>query len=1068
MEGRRLEPPESSRAELLLAYLLLHPAPQVRQHLAFVLWPDSTESQALTNLRHQLHLLRRAIPRAEVFLEATRRTLGWRPDAPFWLDTSALEVMAGETDPPPLESVVDLYRGDLLAGSYDEWLVPHRDRLRNAFLQTLERIADLATEAGRVAEAIAAAEQLVRYDPVREDSYRMLMRLHFDNGDRARAMRAFHTCAAALSQQLGVEPSPATLVLHERLVDAAGPPQIRAGGEPVPAALIGRSRSWEVLNGAWEQAGQQPRRLVLVTGEAGIGKTRLVEELAVWCSHRGAVVSEARSYPAEGSLAFGLVTGWLRSAVYAEHLAGLDEPQRAELSRLLPELRAGPVALEYGDAGEQIRLFEAVARALAATGMPLLLIAEDLHWADRQSLQFLHYLVRSEMQSPLMVVGTARSGDFVRPHPLSDLTVSLRSVGRLNEIELERLSPDASASLAAAVSGRPLTPQQAERIFAESEGNPLFIVEAVRAGLSGTEPKGAVSPRIQGVIEMRVSQLSDRARSILGVASAVGREFSLDLLEAAAGAGREDLTAAMDELWRRRIVRESGSGGYDFSHDKIRDVVYRGLSPVLRRSHHRRIAAHLEEMYGIPSAGASHWIATHHEAAGYAARAAGWYERAAGEALGAYAGEQALGLLDRGLELAATLDDNEERTRLELTLLLTSLAPRSLLEGAVSAPLRAAQQRAAKLADRLEVKPPAPLVRSLAMTRLSAGDFDEARRLGTLLRDRGQTRRDAVLEVEGQYILGIAAFWKGRLSAARGHFEQGVQRYRPEHQMIHRMRYGLDQKVICLSRLGNTLWFLGYPQQGQQAAARALAEAKELGHRPSLATVAVFSCLLAFEEHDEEALRQMTSLLLDPAVNGVTLATQVTAAALSGYLEILDGRPSMGVGILRRALEEGRNQYSPGFHACLLRLLLEAESRAGLIADGLVTAAVALEFPDGVHLWEPEIRRIRADLLARSDAPTAEVEAELQRARDRARSQGSALLEIRSVTSLLDYRLGYGGDVVEVRRALQAAIGALDGTGDCRDLIKARAALAGTQKNSTLQPDGNAAGTLPGHHRYSP
>jgi DNA-binding SARP family transcriptional activator len=231
-KGERVPPLGSARAESLLAYLVLHrAAPQPRQHLAFLLWPDSTEAQARTNLRHLLHTLRHALPDADRFLDVTPRTLQWRSDAACQFDvTDFLETLSragenGSADVAVLRDAIELYAGDLLEGCYDEWLLGEREQLRERYLDALERLARLLADCGHHAEAVPYAERLVRHDPLREDAYRLLMRLHDAGGDRARALRVYHVCAATLERELGVEPSAVTRAAYEALVPARGSPR---------------------------------------------------------------------------------------------------------------------------------------------------------------------------------------------------------------------------------------------------------------------------------------------------------------------------------------------------------------------------------------------------------------------------------------------------------------------------------------------------------------------------------------------------------------------------------------------------------------------------------------------------------------------------------------------------------------------------------------------------------------------------------------------------------------------------------------------------------------------------
>jgi DNA-binding SARP family transcriptional activator len=1054
-DGVSLPPLESARTASLLAYLLLHrEAPQSRQRLAFLLWPDSVESQARTNLRHVLHNLRRALPHPDRFLDVTPRTLQWRADAPFWLDVAAFEeslsrAERGAGDLVALREAVELYTGDLLEGSYDEWLLEERERLRQRYLDVLERLAALLHARGDHARAILYVERLLQHDPLREETYRLLMRLHDTCGDRARALRVYHVCAATLERELGVEPSAVTRETYEALLPPEQEPVERQAGRASGQPLVGRTSEWTQLTALWRATESGKARFVLVSGEPGIGKTRLLEEFRSWCAHRGAVTAEARSYPAEGELAYGPVTSWLRSEAFKVRLKRLDRERLTELARLLPELTSEVPGLTspqpLSESEQRQRLFDALVRALFAPGSSLLLVADDVHWCDRETLQFLHYLVRVAPKARLLVAATTRREEIDHQHPLNGLIAGLQALERFTEVQLDRLAREETATLAERLAGRPLEELEADQLYGETEGNPLFVVEALRAGWkSGGAGHGWISPKVQAVIASRLAQLSEPARELVGIAATIGREFTSDVLAHASEVDEEALVGSLDELWRRRIIREHGADAYDFSHDKIREVAYLALSPARRHHHHLRVAQALESVYARDPGPVSGQLAAHYERAGAVDEAVTWYGRAA-EAAQLHAHIEAVRLVERALDLLHTLPETPERQTRELALLTVLPAPLGGVEGYSSKRLIGVQQRALELARAVGIEPPSPLLRSLALVSLSQGDFEEAQRFGEQIHARGERDADAVLLVEGEYVLGIAAFWQGEFELARGHFEAAVDRYRSEHRSAHLLRYGLDPKVICLSRLGNTLWFLGFPETATRARDAALALADEIGHLHSRGTALVFAALLAVDMREPERVRAYTGSLNDDGLEHQWRPSQVNGAALNGYVSVLEGQTEAGIAHIQHALNElGRADHAPGMRACLVRLLLEACAVARDARTGLAAAERALGMGGAACVWEAETRRLRAEFLAALGAPTEDIEAEFERALRVARRQGAKMLELRAATSLLRHRMerGDGAGTSEARHLMAAIVEKLPEGRDNPELREAAAILA--------------------------
>ncbi|MGE3289053.1 MAG: AAA family ATPase [Pseudonocardia sp.] len=944
---------ESARAESLLAYLLLSRGePQPRERLAALLWPESTQAQARTNLRHVLHTVRGRLPDATAVLDVTPKTLCWRGEV--WLDVAEFERLLDAGHP---EEAVEIHGGELLDGCDDEWLRPERDRLRARLGEALAVVVERAEGRGDLATALAHAERLRRADPLREATYRLLMRLHDARGERARALAVYHECASTLERELGVAPSAATRAAHEALVGGDRAAAGRAAGH---AALVGRVPERAALAAAWRAAERGEPRIVLVGGEPGVGKSRLVEELRAWCARRGAAVADARCYAAEGPLAYGPVVAWLRGSALAARVDRLDAARRADLARLLPEL--GETRPEPLPAAElRLRLLDAVAAAVLAPGPPVLLTVDDLQHADRETCATLHYLLRADAPR-LLVVATARTGEIDAQHPARELLAGLHALDRCTEVELGALGPAETAQLAHGLAGTPLPEAQARRLHEETEGNALFVVEALRAGWS---PGAPASARVQAAIGARLAQLTDPARELVAVAATIGRAFRVDVLAAVmegpvmegpvmegavmeeAATGEDSLVTALDELWQRRIVREQGPDTYDFTHDRIREVAAGAVGPVRRRLLHARIAAALERSPGTDPAA----VAGHYEAAGRAADAVRWYRVAAEAAQLLHADRRAVELLDRALEQLATLPPGPGRDAEELAVHTAILAPLALVDGYASPVTSLHQERARALSGGAESP---PLLRSLALTALTASDFAEATRVGLALRAAGERDGDDVGLVEAGYVLGVAAFWQADFAAARDHFSAAVARYRPEHSRVHLIRYAQDPLVTCLSRLANTLWFLGRADEAFAAREAALAWARELGHPLSTGVGLLFAALLDIDTGDEGALRARVAAMAE--VPSEQSPFVVGRAALTA---LVAGEGPDGVDEAVTAC--GGGLAAPGQGALLARVRLAAAVRTGDVALARTAARALLDLGGPACVWAPEAHRVLGD-----------------------------------------------------------------------------------------------------------
>jgi tetratricopeptide (TPR) repeat protein len=729
--------------------------------------------------------------------------------------------------------------------------------------------------------------------------------------------------------------------------------------------LVGRDDEWRRLTDAWNDAQRGPARLVLVTGEPGIGKTRLVEDLAAWCAHRGATVATGRSYPSADELAYGVALSWLRTGAVAGPLRRASERDHLELSRLLPELgRPGTVQSDDVDPGERRRrLFEAIGGVLTGSGRPTLLVADDAQWSDALSLAVVQFLLRLEPSPPLLVVATVRREDLDDAHALRALAASLKSVDRLCEIALDRLSRDDTESLVRLLAGhrRPFEPVAVDALHDETGGNPLFVVETVRAGWDGTGNHiGVISPRLHAVIDGRVRQVPAPARELLGVAATVGREFTADVVGNASGLDDVTLVRSLDELWRRGLIRVQGSVDYDFAHGRIRDVVYAGLRPAERARNHRLIAETLVRLHGRDAEEASAEIARHYERAGRAEDAVAWYRRAAMQAHRLYADTEAVRLLDRARALVATLPDGVARRGQELSVLSALPTPLASAEGFASPRLAETQRRIVELAGEAGVAPEPALLRSVVMSSLCRYDFDGAATAARRLRHSAEAAGDEGLLVETEYLLGISAFWAGAFDAARKHFDRVGERFDRRRRAAHVLRFGHDPSVVSRSRLANTLWFLGRTDDARRARDDALALADEAGHPFSSGTAYVFAALLSVDLGEAATYQTYATALRG---TGTHRALVVAADAYQGYADVLAGNVERGIEGIRRAIDRSPVDHAPGQQATYLRLLVAAHQVADDAEGGLAAAEDALA-AGGTRIWDGEHRRLRARFLA--------------------------------------------------------------------------------------------------------
>ncbi|WP_423223085.1 ATP-binding protein [Candidatus Amarolinea aalborgensis] len=609
----------------------------------------------------------------------------------------------------PLAEAAALYRDDFLAGfslrdsaEFEDWQFMQVETLRAELAEALDKLARIHSAAGDFAAALASARRWLALDPLREEAHRQVMRLYAWVGQRNAALHQYRECVRILEQELGVPPLAETTELYEAIKgnrlptsassveprppdssDSEKPekplPAPRAGlaRAPAPAGLlplVGRAAELTALVRGYERRATTGV-FVAIEGEAGIGKTRLAEEFLAQVRSQGATTITVRCYEGETNVAYGPVADGLRGALAqsacADRLDALPAHWLAEVARLLPELHALrpglPPPPPLDAPGAQSRFLEGLRQVLSAVCqgfVPNVLFFDDMHWADAASLGLLAYLVRRLAGQPLFILATWRSDEGPVTARLRSLVADAQRAGAGATFVLNRLAPadvlDMVRSLSAA--GADLPAGMGDRLHRETEGLPLFLA-AYLEDLAQQPEKGAqgewLVPRgVADLLRARVDAVGEAARQALQAAAVIGRSFDLEALQATSGRSDEEAASALEALTRRAIVREVAEDAgatprYDFTHEKLRGLVYDETSLARRRLLHGRAARFLSERARIrrnldAQAAA---IGRHFRLAGQDAEAAACFAMAGDHAHGLYAHAEALAHYQAALAL---------------------------------------------------------------------------------------------------------------------------------------------------------------------------------------------------------------------------------------------------------------------------------------------------------------------------------------------------------------------------------------------------------------------------------
>jgi DNA-binding SARP family transcriptional activator/predicted ATPase len=598
---------DTRKALAILALLAAERRTYARSELAAMLWPDGDDDSARGALRRTLSTLRAAVDTDALVVD--RNTVGLDRSRTR-VDLDDLERLGGSDEVDALEAAAALARGPFLAGfnlrdspEFDDWRAARASSVERTVAAVLDRLGLAFEQVGDLAGARQAAGRRVDADPLDESAHVRLMEVLAASGDRGAALRQYRACVAILNRELAVLPLPETTARYEAIRDATPPPSVAAvipndAARDEPPPMVGRDAALAAITAAREAA-TTDGQVVVLSGEAGIGKTRLAEAAAADVRRAGGTVIAARAYEPERAIPYGPIVELLRAGMadsdVRHRLEAMDPAARSTLSRLLPDLERGARAGGQSEGpAAHARLVSAIADALTAmvAGMSAGIVwVDDIQWADSATLEALSYMLRRLAGRPLVLLLTWRREDLDEDALAFAELVEDSQATTLPR--LERLDRQAVAALVAAAGrGEDADADMVDELMRASEGLPLYVVEALAQGAhaGGGMPRG-----VRAVLRQRLASVDGATSQVLAAAALIGRSFDLSTVRHASGRSEDETVVALDELAHRGMIRELAGGEgpavrFDFSHPALRDLSEESTSLARRLLLHRRIA----------------------------------------------------------------------------------------------------------------------------------------------------------------------------------------------------------------------------------------------------------------------------------------------------------------------------------------------------------------------------------------------------------------------------------------------------------------------------------------------
>ena len=847
--------------------------------------------------------------------------------------------------------------------------------------------------------------------------------------------------------------------------------EVEESGVAIP--LVGRDQEIGLLLRRWTQSKDRLGQAVLISGEAGIGKSALVETVGAQAKKEGFTRTTFRCSPYyTNSALYPMIeqikrrlrwqagdTPYTKLAKLEQILANYNWVAEevvplfaALLSLQLPAGRYPPLKLTPQEQ-KQRTLDALVAWTLEeAERRPIFDLWDDLHWADPTTLELLGLLMNQAATASLLIVLTFRP-EFIPPWPTRS---------HMTPITLSRLEgPDVEAMATRLASGKALPAEVVQHIVKKTDGVPLYVEELTKVILESgllreetdrydlTGPLSTV--KIPATLDESLTARLDRLpklREVAQLGAVLGREFEYEMLKALAPMDEARLQEGLSQLVEAELLYQRGRpprATYIFKHALIQDAAYQSLLKRTRQQCHRQVADILESRFPETLETQPELLAHHHTEANSPQTAVEYWRKAGQQAVHRFADREAVGHLEKGLGVLLTLPDTPERARQELTL-QTSLGPTLMATKGYAAPaVGKAYRRARDLCQELkEITPLFPVLWGLWMYHLVRAEHEAANELTKQLLGVAQTTGDQDLALEANFAVGLSAFYCGELLAAREHLEKAIGAYDPErHKGLASTYGGLDPGVCCLEYVAWTLWLLGYPDQALKRADEAQPLAKQVANLYTQTRSLYWDSLVRQFTGQWDVLRERIEVAINMATeHGFALVLGV-GPIMRGWALVTEGQAEEGI----RQISQGVERYratGAGFQLPhLLTPLIEAYNKIEQPQEGLavLAEAQALVEKTGERYYEAELERLKGELmLVQFPDDAAEAETCFHKALEIARGQQATSLELRTAMSLarLWQRQGKEGDA---RQLLNDVFVWFTEGFDTADLREARALL---------------------------